>query len=326
MTGRLTTTPLPEVQAQARQVRDQTHGNRITFSPKVFIPLTMLCRDRCGYCTFAKAPARLESPYLSIDQVLDIARAGRAAGCHEALFTLGEGPEDRYPTARQWLADHGYTSTVDYLEAACRAVLEETGLLPHANAGALDAEELIRLRSVAASQGMMIESLNPDLAAHRSAPDKTPARRLATLEAAGTSGVPFTTGLLVGIGESRDDRLDTLEAIAASHRRHGHVQEVIIQNFLPKPGTAMHRRRAVPDRRVPVDHRRRPVGASAGHPPAGATQPLGRPRPAHRLGHRRLGRRLARSPPTTSIPSGPGPLSRSCATPPRRPGSRWRPG
>ncbi len=242
----LTTTPLPEVQAQARQVRDQTHGNRMTFSPKVFIPLTMLCRDRCGYCTFAKAPARLESPYLSIDQVLEIARAGRAAGCHEALFTLGEGPEDRYPSARQWLADHGYTSTVDYLEAACRAVLEETGLLPHANAGALDAEALIRLRSVAASQGMMVESLNPDLAAHRSAPDKTPARRLATLEAAGTSGVPFTTGLLVGIGESRDDRLEALEAIAASHRRHGHVQEVIIQNFLPKAGTAMHRAEPCP--------------------------------------------------------------------------------
>ncbi len=229
-----------DVQARAGRVRDEAHGNRITFSPKVFIPLTMLCRDRCGYCTFAKAPARLDSPYLSIDQVLEIAHAGRAAGCHEALFTLGEGPEDRYPVARQWLEDHGYTSTVDYLEAACRAVVEETGLLPHANAGALDAEALARLRSVTASQGMMIESLNPDLAAHRSAPDKTPDRRLATLEAAGVGGIPFTTGLLVGIGESRADRLDALEAIASSHRRHGHVQEVIIQNFLPKPGTSMH--------------------------------------------------------------------------------------
>ena len=165
-----------DAQARAGRVRDETHGNRITFSPKVFIPLTMLCRDRCGYCTFAKAPARLDSPYLSIDQVLEIARAGRAAGCHEALFTLGEGPEDRYPVARQWLEDHGYTSTVDYLEAACRAVVEETGLLPHANAGALDAGALARLRAVTASQGMMIESLNPDLAAHRSAPDKTPDR------------------------------------------------------------------------------------------------------------------------------------------------------
>ena len=141
------------LQAQARRVRDEAHGNRITFSPKVFIPLTMLCRDRCGYCTFAKAPARLESPYLSLDQVLDIARAGRAAGCHEALFTLGEAPEDRYPAARQWLDDHGYASTVDYLVAACRAVLEETGLLPHANAGALDADDLARLRRSRPARG-----------------------------------------------------------------------------------------------------------------------------------------------------------------------------
>jgi FO synthase len=233
--------PLAELQARAAEVRSAAHGNRITFSPKVFIPLTMLCRDRCGYCTFAKAPARVESPYLSLDQVLDIARAGRAAGCHEALFTLGEGPEERYPAAREWLADHGYHSTVDYLVAACRAVVEETGLLPHANAGALGLADLIRLRAVTASQGMMLESLNPDLAAHRGAPDKTPERRLATLEAAGTAGIPFTTGLLVGIGESRADRLVTLAAIAASHARHGHVQEVIVQNFLPKAGTAMHK-------------------------------------------------------------------------------------
>jgi FO synthase len=231
---------LSALQAQARGVRDAAHGNRVTFSPKVFIPLTMLCRDRCGYCTFAKAPARVESPYLSIDEVLAIARAGRAAGCHEALFTLGEGPEDRYPAARQWLTDHGFSSTVDYLVAACQAVLDETGLLPHANAGALTGEEMTRLRQVSASQGMMIESVNPDLAAHRSAPDKTPARRLATLEAAGVASIPFTTGLLVGIGESRQDRIDTLLAIAESHHRHGHVQEVIVQNFLPKPGTSMH--------------------------------------------------------------------------------------
>jgi FO synthase len=233
--------PLAPLQERAAAVRTSAHGNRITFSPKVFIPLTMLCRDRCGYCTFAKAPARVGSPYLSIDQVLAIARAGRDAGCHEALFTLGEGPEDRYPAARRWLDEHGYASTVDYLAAACAAVLEETGLLPHANAGALDRTDLVALREVSASQGMMIETVNPDLDAHRSAPDKTPARRLATLEAAGEAAVPFTTGLLVGIGESRADRLATLEAIAASHRRHGHVQEVIVQNFLPKPGTSMHR-------------------------------------------------------------------------------------
>ena len=236
----LLTADLVTLQARARGVRDRAHGNRVTFSPKVFIPLTMLCRDRCGYCTFAKAPARVESPYLDLDQVLAIARAGRAAGCHEALFTLGEGPEDRYPAARRWLDDHGYASTVDYLVAACRAVLDETGLLPHANAGALTGEELTRLREVSASQGMMIESVNPDLAAHRSAPDKTPTRRLATLDAAGVASIPFTTGLLVGIGESRADRIATVEAIAESHRRYGHVQEVIVQNFLPKPGTSMH--------------------------------------------------------------------------------------
>jgi len=238
--------PLDELFGHASAVRDDAFGTRITFSPKVFIPLTMLCRDRCGYCTFAKAPARLGSPYLSIDEVLAIARAGRAAGCHEALFTLGEGPEDRYPVAADWLADHGYDSTVAYLAAACAAVLEETGLLPHANAGALDRADLALLRTVSASQGMMIESTNPDLDAHRSAPDKVPARRLATLEAAGESGIPFTTGLLVGIGESRQDRLDTLAAIAASHARHGHVQEVIVQNFLPKAGTSMHRHPACP--------------------------------------------------------------------------------
>jgi 7,8-didemethyl-8-hydroxy-5-deazariboflavin synthase CofH subunit/7,8-didemethyl-8-hydroxy-5-deazariboflavin synthase CofG subunit len=237
----LLTAELADLQERARQVRDAAHGNRVTFSPKVFIPLTMLCRDRCGYCTFAKAPARLESPYLSIDQVVAIARAGREAGCHEALFTLGEGPEDRYPAARQWLDERDYSSTVDYLVAACQAVLDETGLLPHANAGALSGEELTRLRAVSASQGMMIESVNPDLPAHRSAPDKVPARRLATMEAAGLAQVPFTTGLLVGIGESPQDRIDTLVAIADSHRRHGHIQEVIVQNFLPKPGTSMHR-------------------------------------------------------------------------------------
>jgi len=234
------------LRAEARRVRDAAHGTRVTFSPKVFIPLTMLCRDRCGYCTFAKAPARVESPYLELDEVLAIARAGRQAGCHEALFTLGEGPEDRYPAARAWLDDHGYASTVEYLAAACRAVVEETGLLPHANAGALSLNEVSALRGVSASQGMMLESLNPDLEAHRSAPDKVPARRLATLEAAGVAAVPFTTGLLVGIGESRRDRIDTLAAIAESHGRHGHVQEVIVQNFLPKAGTSMHRAEPCP--------------------------------------------------------------------------------
>ena len=214
----------------------------VTYSPKVFIPLTMLCRDRCGYCTFAQSPAHLPAAYLSPDEVLDIATRGAQAGCHEALFTLGELPEERYPVAAQWLADHGYASTVDYLAAMCALVLEETGLLPHANAGALDRQDLARLRTVAPSQGMMLESLRGDLAAHRGAPDKAPERRLATLEAAGELAIPFTTGILVGIGESRPDRIAALEAIAASHARHGHVQEVIVQNFVPKPGTLMRDR------------------------------------------------------------------------------------
>ena len=232
---------LEELVTAAAAVRDRAHGTRITYSPKVFIPLTMLCRDRCGYCTFAKAPARLEAPYLSMEEVLEIARRGRDAGCKEALFTLGEAPEDRYRVAAQWLADHGYDSTVDYLVACCRAVVEETGLLPHANAGALGEAELAALRAVSASQGMMVESLRADLVAHRGAPDKDPARRLATLEAAGRLSVPFTTGILVGIGEDRADRLAALSAIAAAHLRHGHVQEVIVQNFVPKPGTKMAR-------------------------------------------------------------------------------------
>jgi FO synthase len=211
----------------------------ITYSPKVFIPLTMLCRDRCGYCTFAQSPAHLPSPFMSIDDVLAVARAGAEAGCHEALFTLGEAPEDRYAVAAMWLADHGFASTVEYVAHAAARVLDETGLLPHVNAGALSRDDLALLRRVSPSQGMMIESLNADLAAHRGAPDKDPERRLATLAWAGELHIPFTTGVLVGIGESRADRVVALEAIADAHRRFGHVQEVIVQNFVPKPGTLM---------------------------------------------------------------------------------------
>ena len=173
--------PLEELTAEAGAIRRRAHGNRVTYSPKVFIPLTHLCRDRCGYCTFAKAPARVAAPYLSPEQVLDVARAGAAVGCHEALFTLGERPELRYPAAAAWLAEHGHESTVDYLVAMCALVRDETGLLPHANAGALLADELARLRPVTASQGMMLESLNPALPCHLGSPDKTPERRLATL-------------------------------------------------------------------------------------------------------------------------------------------------
>jgi len=228
-----------ELLARARAVRNANHGTRVTYSPKVFLPLTMLCRDRCGYCTFAHAPRELPAAYLELDKVLTITRRGAELGCHEALFTLGERPELRYPSARSWLTEHGYGSTVEYLVAACRAVLEQTGLLPHANAGALHRDELAALREVTASQGMMIESLRPDLVAHRGAPDKHPDRRLASLHAAGALAIPFTTGILVGIGETEEDRVVALEAIAQAHRRYGHVQEVIVQNFLPKPGTAM---------------------------------------------------------------------------------------
>ena len=229
---------LDELSAAAFARARAAHGHVVTYSPKVFIPLTQLCRDRCGYCTFAQAPARLTSPYMSLDEVMEVAKAGRDAGVTEALFTLGERPELRYDEAARWLAARGYRSTVDYVANAAQMVLETTGLLPHINAGALYDFELRQLRPVSASQGMMLESL-ADLPAHRLSPDKEPARRLATLDLAGVLQIPFTTGLLVGIGETRRERVDTLQAIAQSHARYGHVQEVIIQNFLPKARTAM---------------------------------------------------------------------------------------
>ncbi|MEW2118936.1 bifunctional FO biosynthesis protein CofGH [Streptomyces sp. NPDC005474] len=232
--------------AEAGLRRDSYFGNRLTYSPKVFVPLTRLCRDRCGYCTFATAPRSLPHPYLLPHEVLAIASEGAEAGCHEALFTLGENPEARYPQARAWLDEHGYASTLHYVAAMCEVVLTETGLLPHVNAGAVDGEALAMLRRVSPSQGMMLESLRADLAAHRGAPDKDPVRRLETLEEAGRQGIPFTTGILVGIGESEEDRITALHAIAASHARHGHVQEVIVQNFLPKGGTAMRGAPACP--------------------------------------------------------------------------------
>ncbi len=237
---------LEDLMALAAARRNETYGTRITYSPKVFIPLTFLCNDTCGYCTFAQPPARVDKLFLEPDDVLKIARQGARRGCHEALFTLGERPEDRYEVAREWLTERGYDSTVHYVAEMAELVLRETGLLPHANAGALSGDELARIRPFSPSQGMMIESVNPDLEAHRNAPDKTPDRRLATLEAAGELSIPFTTGILVGIGDSRADQLAGLEAIAASHARHGHVQEVIVQNFLPKLQTRMKGVQACP--------------------------------------------------------------------------------
>ncbi len=232
---------------EAGTKRDSVFGHRVTYSPKVFIPLTHLCRDKCGYCTFAQPPARVTAPYLSPNEVLDIAARGAKAGCHEALFTLGEKPELRYPIAREWLEDNEYESTIHYLQEMAKLVLEETGLLPHANAGAISARELSILREVSPSQGMMLETLNPDLECHKGSPDKEPWRRIETLKSAGALKIPFTTGLLVGIGESRQDRIDAIKAIAAIHNEYGHIQEVIIQNFLPKPGTKMHKDRPCPD-------------------------------------------------------------------------------
>ena len=236
----------PELMSRARAIRDETFGSRVTYSPKVFIPLTMLCRDKCGYCTFAQPPAHLENPYLTAEQVLSIAKQGAKVGCHEALFTLGERPELRYEVAREWLKQNKYDSTVHYLHDMAALVLRETGLLPHANAGALYREELQMLRRVSPSQGMMIETLRDDLDCHRGAPDKEPQRRLDTLNFAGELNIAFTTGILVGIGETRQDRIVALQAIAASHAKYGHVQEVIVQNFLPKPLTIMQREKPCP--------------------------------------------------------------------------------
>ncbi|HEY1491904.1 MAG TPA: 5-amino-6-(D-ribitylamino)uracil--L-tyrosine 4-hydroxyphenyl transferase CofH [Steroidobacteraceae bacterium] len=219
------------------------HGRVVTYSRKVFIPLTQLCRDVCHYCTFAKAPRALRAPYMSLAEVLAIARAGAEAGCKEALFTLGDKPELRYPAARRALEAMGFASTLSYLEHAAAEVYRQTGLLPHLNPGLMDATDLARLRKVSVSMGIMLESASERLAArggpHFGSPDKLPAARLATLAAAGAMAVPFTTGLLIGIGETRRERIEALLALRELHATHGHLQEVIIQNFRAKPGTRM---------------------------------------------------------------------------------------
>ncbi|MBA2312169.1 MAG: 7,8-didemethyl-8-hydroxy-5-deazariboflavin synthase CofG, partial [Actinobacteria bacterium] len=201
-----------------------TYGPRVTYSKKVFIPLTKLCRDSCGYCTFAHPPVPGENAYLSIDEVLEVARAGEAAGCKEALFTLGDKPERKWVEARAELGRLGHSSTIDYLASACRAVLDDTGLLPHANPGVMTRAEIEVLRPVSVSQGMMLETLSERLLsrgkAHFGAPDKRPGPRLATLDAAGAAAVPFTTGILIGIGETLAERIDALLAIRTAHERH----------------------------------------------------------------------------------------------------------
>ena len=261
--------PAPVV-AAAAQLRDDAWGPRITYSKKVFIPLTKLCRDSCGYCTFAHPPRPGERAYLTIDEVLAIARAGEAVGCKEALFTLGDKPERKWAEARAELDEMGFSTTIDYLAEACRVVLEETSLLPHANPGALTEQEALTLRPVTVSQGTMLETLSERLLkrgmAHFGAPDKRPAVRLETLEAAGRACVPFTTGILVGIGETYEERVDALLAIRASHERHGHIQEVIVQNFRAKPDVAMalHPEPSVGDMTLQIALARLTLGAEVG--------------------------------------------------------------
>jgi FO synthase len=232
---------LSPLMADAARLRDRGHGRLISYSRKVFIPLTHLCRDVCHYCTFAERPRAGEPAYLSPDQVLAIARAGQAAGCTEALFTLGDKPELRYGVAREALAALGYGTTIEYLTAMCGLVLRETGLLPHANPGVMTREEIAALREVTASQGIMLESTSERLCekggVHYGSPDKHPAVRLETIRLAGELKVPFTTGILIGIGETREERIETLEAIRDLHKAHGHIQEVIVQNFRAKPDT-----------------------------------------------------------------------------------------
>ncbi len=240
---------LDELLVAASRVRDaglvaEGRPGVVTYSRKVFIPLTRLCRDRCHYCTFATVPHRLPAAFLEREEVLEIARAGAAAGCKEALFTLGDRPEERWPAAREWLEARGYDSTLAYVRACAIAVLEETGLLPHLNPGVMSWAELTRLKPVAPSMGMMLETTATRLwsepgGPHYGSPDKEPAVRLRTLTDAGRVGVPFTTGILIGIGENLTERAESLFAIRSVARAHGHIQETIVQNFRAKPDTAM---------------------------------------------------------------------------------------
>ncbi len=234
---------LPALLAAARAAKERFKPGVITYSRKVFLPLTNLCRDYCGYCTFRRDPGDPGAHTMTPDEVLAVARAGEKLGCTEALFSLGDKPELLFPEMRETLRHLGYKSTLHYLEAMCELVLRETSLLPHPNPGLLSAEWIARLAAVSPSMGLMLETTNAALlaagAAHDNAPDKVPAKRLRTIEEAGKQNVPFTTGLLIGIGESLDDRVDTLLAIRDLHERYGHIQEVIVQNFRAKPAIPM---------------------------------------------------------------------------------------
>jgi len=234
---------LPELLTAARAAKEKFKPGAITYSRKVFLPLTNLCRDYCGYCTFRRDPGDPGAHTMTPDEVLSVARAGEKLGCTEALFSLGDKPELLFPEMRETLRHLGYKSTLHYLEAMCQLVLRETSLLPHPNPGLLSAEWIARLARVSPSMGLMIETTNADLLgkgkAHDNAPDKLPSKRLRTIEDAGKQSVPFTTGLLIGIGESPEDRVDTLLAIRDLHERYGHIQEVIVQNFRAKPEILM---------------------------------------------------------------------------------------
>lgn len=229
--------------AAASLLRDRGHGRLVTYSRKVFIPLTHLCRDVCHYCTFAKTPRHIGQAYMTVDAVLDLCRQGAASGCQEALFTLGEKPELRYSAARNALDEMGMSTTLEYVHKVAAAVLAETGLLPHINAGCMTAEEIALLRPVSASMGIMLESASSRLCEkgmpHYGSPDKDPARRLETIALAGQASVPFTSGILIGIGETRRERIDALLALRRLHEQYGHIQEIIVQNFRAKPGTRM---------------------------------------------------------------------------------------
>src|SRR5277367_1989971 len=236
-------TTLPALLSAAQRARDRFKPGVITYSRKVFLPLTNLCRDYCGYCTFRRDPGDPGAHTMTPDEVMEVVRAGEKMGCTEALFSLGDKPELLFPEMRDTLRHLGYKSTLHYLEAVCELILRETTLLPHPNPGLLSAEWIARLAAVSPSMGLMLESTNRALlargAAHDNAPDKGPAKRLRTIEEAGKQGIPFTTGLLIGIGESLEDRVDTLIAIRDLHERYGHIQEVIVQNFRAKPAIPM---------------------------------------------------------------------------------------